>query len=192
MASIAPGFAAAAGFLRGPPASSACGHPIVCASANSGRCATRGYHAATLTRTEGNCAAHNAGRVHSEKWRRFRCALPQAVSVGIALSDRSSSARSPRLERGSSAGPLQLFCTATARIERGADSRFASGMVMDGDVAAHVAATASVCRRIFGELAVQPVALGAYGVFSVALSTYRSDVMCSRLGQTERESLRAV
>lgn len=47
---------------------------------------------------------------------------------------------------------------------------------MNGDVAAHVVATSPAWRRIFGELAVQPVALGAYGVFSVALSKYRSDV----------------
>ena len=47
---------------------------------------------------------------------------------------------------------------------------------MNGNVAAHAGAYATVRRRIFGELEVNSAALGAYGVFSVALSKYRSDV----------------
>lgn len=56
------------------------------------------------------------------------------------------------------------------------DSRFARGIAMNGNVAAHAAADATVRRRSFGELEVKSMVLGAHGVFSVALSTYRSDV----------------
>lgn len=50
------------------------------------------------------------------------------------------------------------------------DSRFAPSMAMHGHIAAHAAATAPVRQRIFGELYVKSVALGAYGALSAALS----------------------
>lgn len=50
------------------------------------------------------------------------------------------------------------------------DSRFAPSMAMNGHIAAHAAATAPVRQRIFGELYVKSVALGAYGALSAALS----------------------
>lgn len=109
-------------------------------------------------------------QVHSREWRRRRCALPQAVSAGIGLSDRSSCARSLRLQRGSAAVPLRLFRTAIASLERGTDSRFASGKALNGDVAAHVAVPAPVWHRISGGPDEQPVALGAHGAFSAAPS----------------------
>lgn len=65
---------------------------------------------------------------------------------------------------------MQLFRTATASLEWGTDSRFASVKALNGDVAAHVAAPAPVWHRISGGSDEQPVAPGAPGAFSTALS----------------------